>query len=119
MQPECFIPISDVYVAHVLNAVVMCWPMSIVGPGAFRTFPQSFRSFRGSYTRRIVLLVYYNTYILVLLLVLYTSTSSTICYYDVLFLYTVTVTIMIVRPPVGRSCAPAQDCRKCVPAGVP
>ena len=30
---------SDVYVAHVLNAVVMCWPMSIVDPGAFRTFP--------------------------------------------------------------------------------
>ena len=38
------IPMSDVYVAHVLNAVVMCWPMSIVDPGAFRTFPQSFRS---------------------------------------------------------------------------
>ena len=26
---------------------------------------------------------------------------------------------MIVRPPVGRSCAPAQDCRKSAPAGVP
>ena len=42
------IPMSDVYVAHVLNAVVMCWPMSIVDPGAFRTssgvLPESFRS---------------------------------------------------------------------------